>query len=155
MTEQALWARLSHAAPWDWAVRVENRVGPGTPDINFVLERRGGWMELKVSPRTHPSCHPLQGAFRPAQYAWHARARKSGVFTCVLLFAKKQAILLPHTLDLPLLTRMTLAELQSVAVWVGGNTSRGRFVGLREKLEQQTDETICMAGTCTARQPSA
>ena len=53
--------------------------------------------------------------------------------------------------ELRVLSQMTLAELLHAALWVGGDTPRTRFTGLRAKLEQ-TGETLRMARTCHPRQ---
>lgn len=68
--------------PGDWC-RVENGVGPGTPDVNYCLgPGREGWLELKVSKKGldpgRPGDTTIQCTLRPAQLAWLSRRRAAG-----------------------------------------------------------------------------
>lgn len=65
-------AAILHRDP----VRVENGVGPGTPDIEYI----GGWIEskmLKAWPKRADTIVRL-GHYRPDQRGWHVRRRKAG-----------------------------------------------------------------------------
>lgn len=58
-------------------VRVENRCGAGTPDINFV----GGWMEAKWLPRWPKNCDTsavLVPQYTRQQRVWAARREAKG-----------------------------------------------------------------------------
>jgi len=61
------------------AVAVENRVGPGTPDVNHSL----GWMELKwrkTWPKIKPHEPVLFEHFTPQQRIWlRSRAERGGM----------------------------------------------------------------------------
>jgi hypothetical protein len=74
------------------AVPVENRVGPGTPDINYI----GGWMELKwlrswpKQPKTPVKLdHPLL----PEQRAWLARRCRRGGQVWLMLQCRREWLL--------------------------------------------------------------
>lgn len=58
------------------AVRVENRVGPGTPDLNYL----GGWIELKELPSWPTGEWKVRiPHFTPEQKLWlRARVRSGG-----------------------------------------------------------------------------
>lgn len=73
--EQALNNKLRMSLRGRDPFRVENAVGPGTPDIYYI----GGWIESKVIKDV-----PKRGGvvkvphYRPDQRAWHVRHRKAG-----------------------------------------------------------------------------
>lgn len=57
------------------ATAVENGVGPGTPDINYVE----GWIELKYLPKWVKSVSEVKIAiFTPQQRVWLRRRWKAG-----------------------------------------------------------------------------
>ena len=76
--ERDLNTRICRALRTFDARRVENSVGPGTPDINCTF----GWIEskrIKSFPRDRTAVVPV-GHYRPAQRAWHiARTDLGGV----------------------------------------------------------------------------
>lgn len=49
VAESSLW-RLAkkHLSAYGHIVRVENPVGPGTPDVHYCLMKKAGWIELKA-----------------------------------------------------------------------------------------------------------
>lgn len=50
--EQGMWKYLrKRLLAWGHFVRVENDVEVGMPDVNFCIDGREGWLELKVWPR--------------------------------------------------------------------------------------------------------
>lgn len=52
MTESNFWGRVcDHLKPYGELERIENLVGSGTPDVNYCLRGREGWIELKWLPR--------------------------------------------------------------------------------------------------------
>jgi len=76
MAETHLNERLTRALaaldPW----RVENAVGPGTPDINY----RGGWIESKQLPAwpKREGTVVKVDHYTPQQRSWHMRRAKRG-----------------------------------------------------------------------------
>lgn len=78
MREARLWAWIRwRLDPGVDAVRVENPIGPGTPDVNFSVESVEGWMELKYRPRepTRPGAKlwPKKKGLSPQQIKWIQR----------------------------------------------------------------------------------
>lgn len=73
------------------AVAVENSVGPGTPDVNYI----GGWVELKEVERWPVRGGPLRVPhFKPEQRAWIRRRWKRGGDVWVLLKVESDWLLL-------------------------------------------------------------
>jgi len=82
MSEAAMWDALRPLLKGLDPVRVENPVGPGTPDVNYT----GGWIELKYADRWPPQGGPLRvDHFTKGQRAWIVRRRKAGGRAWVLL----------------------------------------------------------------------
>jgi hypothetical protein len=81
-TESVLWGYIrDHVKGPDW-VRVENAVGPGTPDVNYSYLGFEGWMELKHRP-TRPrtdfiTAFPEEIGLRPEQKIWINRRTTNG-----------------------------------------------------------------------------
>lgn len=76
------------------AVAVENRCGPGTPDVNFI----GGWVELKwlrAWPKRAETPVKLDHDLTPQQRAWLKRRSHRGGSTWVLLQCRREWLLLP------------------------------------------------------------
>lgn len=76
MAERDLNDRLRAAlAGWD-PVRVENAVGVGTPDINYV----SGWIESKQLPEwpKRPETPVRVEHYVPAQRGWHVKRTSAG-----------------------------------------------------------------------------
>jgi hypothetical protein len=72
--------RLAHLD----AVAVENRVGPGTPDVNCTL----GWIELKKLARWRRGSDNqpvLIHHYTAQQRLWHLRRNRAGEVTFLLL----------------------------------------------------------------------
>lgn len=70
------------------AVSVENRVYPGTPDVNYI----GGWIELKCIarwPRNSDVSEVKVDHFTPQQRVWLKRRWRKGGRAFVLLQANK------------------------------------------------------------------
>lgn len=65
------------------AVSIENGVGMGTPDVNFV----GGWIELKSMPRWPMLCDTILRVehWTPSQKLFHRQRAKAGGKSWVLL----------------------------------------------------------------------
>lgn len=97
-------------------VRVENRVGPGTPDVNYVE----GWLELKELDGWPPQGRPvLVPHFRPEQRIWLDRRASRLGRVHLLLKVEQDWLLLPGEAASRLLGRATREELEraSEAAW--------------------------------------
>lgn len=74
------------------AMSVENRVYPGTPDVNY----REGWVELKWLPRWPRNCDsaPVKiDHFTPQQRVWLKRRWRAGGHAWLLLQVARQWLL--------------------------------------------------------------
>ena len=74
------------------AVSVENRCGPGTPDVNYI----GGWMELKWLrewPKRPETPVKLDHDLEPQQRAWLRRRRNRGGAAWVMLQCRREWLL--------------------------------------------------------------
>ncbi len=74
------------------AVSVENRCGPGTPDVNYI----GGWMELKWLrewPKRAETPVKLDHDLEPQQRAWLRRRRNRGGAAWVMLQCRREWLL--------------------------------------------------------------
>jgi len=74
------------------AVSVENRCGPGTPDVNYI----GGWMELKWLrewPKRPETPVKLDHDLEPQQRAWLRRRRNRGGVAIVMLQCRREWLL--------------------------------------------------------------
>ena len=74
------------------AVSVENRCGPGTPDVNYI----GGWMELKwlrAWPKRPETPVKLDHDLEPQQRAWLRRRRNRGGAAWVMLQCRREWLL--------------------------------------------------------------
>lgn len=61
------------------AMRVENPIGPGTPDINWLAPPMEGWVEMKFVKRYPPRGGVVQMKdFTPQQRVWLAKRCRVG-----------------------------------------------------------------------------
>lgn len=83
MAESDLNDRLRGAIRHRDPVRVENSVGPGTPDISFI----GGWIESKFLPRWPKRANTVVQVrhYVPEQRAWHVKRRTAGGVVFVVI----------------------------------------------------------------------
>jgi hypothetical protein len=145
MKESAFWGSLKASGVLPFAVRIESPASPGVPDLYFALGNGvTGWIELKVVPDSHRS--PLTqgtgtGQLRPLQVLWAAQASEKNIFTGVLLFYRKTAILVAGR-DVQRLLGAPPAKVVAEALWVGGDTPRTRWTNLLEKLDQHGRLTL-------------
>lgn len=73
------------------AVSVENYVGPGTPDVNYVE----GWIELKWLQRWPKNANTVVTFDFPAQQRiWHLKRRSRGGRSWFLIQCKREWILM-------------------------------------------------------------
>jgi hypothetical protein len=82
MSEDSMWDAIRPVLSSLDPVRVENPVGPGTPDVNYT----GGWIELKFADRWPPRGGPLRlEHYTKQQRVWHQKRRRAGGRVFVLL----------------------------------------------------------------------
>ena len=150
MKESALWSSLKDSGQLPFHVRIESPASPGVPDVYFGTGTGvTGWIELKVVPDTHRK--PLTqgtgtGQLRPLQVLWARQASEKNIFTFVLLYQKKRAILLSGA-DVEPLLGATEDQVVARAVWVGSTNARERWHGLLEKLEKHGRENLIQLAT--------
>ena len=114
MSEATMRGRINKALkPLD-AVAVENRVYPGTPDVNYVE----GWIELKWIRRWPKNCEEspvLIDHFTAQQRVWLSRRKRRGGRIHVLLQVGAEWILLDGQVAADILGRATRPELIAAA----------------------------------------
>jgi hypothetical protein len=121
MSEQTMRNRVVKALkPLD-ARSVENRVGPGTPDVNYI----GGWVELKWMkrwPKNADTSPVLLDHFTPQQRAWLRLRWKRGGRAYLLLQVGKEWLLFEGPWAAANLGRVTRPELRKGAIgsWMNG-----------------------------------
>lgn len=145
MKESALWNSLKDSGELPFYVRIESPASPGLPDVYFSLNNGvTGWLELKVVPDTHRKILTQGtgvGQLRPLQVLWARQASDKNIFTNVLLFVQKRAILLSGR-DVSALLGAPIDQVLAKALWVGSTSPRERWQGLQEKLDKHGRETI-------------
>lgn len=98
MSETDFWNKTVRPAfaPYGDLVRIENRVGSGTPDVNYCLLRVEGWIELKKTywPKKD-NTKLLLPHFTDKQLRWHERRHKAGGRTSLLAQISHDYFLLP------------------------------------------------------------
>lgn len=66
MKESSLWNKVrKYSRAWGRVDRIENLAGTGQFDVNYCIDGREGWIELKVWPRKY---RPSQAEFARQQY---------------------------------------------------------------------------------------
>jgi len=139
MKESALWGSLKKSGELPFAIRIESAVTPGLPDVYFSLTNGvTGWIELKEIPDTQKVILKTgtgKGQLRPLQVLWAKQATEQNIFTTVLLFYRKRAILLSGR-DVERLIGAKSEDVLSAAIWTGQEAARQRWDGLREKLDK-------------------
>jgi hypothetical protein len=134
MAESDMRAKVLKALrPLD-AVPVENRVGPGTPDVEFI----GGWVELKwlrALPK-NPSTKVAIDHFTPQQRLWLRRRARRGGRVWLLLQCRKTWLLFwgPDAADA--IGTCTWDELRgrATAAWVSGLNKKELIECLQNKI---------------------
>lgn len=117
MTEHALAKRVMKLLkPLD-GCRVENRVGMGTPDVNYVH----GWIELKQQdhwPKRASTVVKLHHDLTKEQRIWINRREKRGGIVYVLLQVERDYLLFRGSKAASLFGEATQAELRTAALYV-------------------------------------
>lgn len=103
-------------------IRVENRVGPGTPDINYI----GGDLEnkwLRRWPKVRGEV-VLLDHYTPQQRVWHQRRWAAGgnVFLLLCVAATKEWLLFNGDVAAEVVGRVSQSRLylEATAVWPSG-----------------------------------
>jgi Mesyanzhinovviridae DNA helicase len=111
------------------AVAVENAVGPGTPDVEYI----GGWLELKYLERWPVRGGPVRVDFPWEQRLWHLRRRRRGGATWLLLRCKSEWLLFDGAVAALYLGVKTLGELLEITdmSWMDGLDEEGLVAWLR------------------------
>lgn len=78
--ESTLWSYIRDHVKGPDYVRVENSVGPGTPDVNYSYRGYEGWMELKYRSTFPRIGHAAFGddGLNPGQRVWIRRRVELG-----------------------------------------------------------------------------
>ena len=82
--EAKFWGRMRDHLSIDRLERVENRVGPGMPDVFFMHRGRCGWIELKAEVKT-----PSKIAYERGQSLWLADYWRQGGTAFTALFIRQ------------------------------------------------------------------
>ncbi len=117
-SEASLWNRLRGPLAHKDPVRVENLLGDGTPDVNYI----GGWIELKhleafpVRPRTH-----VKVQFEPNQVSWLVRRGAAGGGAWCLVQVGRKYFLFGWR-EVPLVAKgVPKKRFEEIATWTGRN----------------------------------
>jgi hypothetical protein len=115
MSEESMWGRVRKAIKRLDPNRVENRVGAGTPDTNYVE----GWVELKWVRKT-----PKKGGvvviehWSAEQRIWHTKRRKAGGRSFVLLKIATTWMIFDGLVAVEILGKVNQVELEKGAIQV-------------------------------------
>ena len=111
-------------------VRVENSVGPGTPDLNYCINGVEGWIEFKQVPSLpkREDTPVFTGCLKPEQVLWHIKRTFHGGRSYIVAAVVEEGLqfVVPGALAKEF-NSMTLKRLQEVnlppeAIWRKGNT---------------------------------
>jgi len=96
-SEKSLWRTLNKNMNQNWEVqRVENLIGPGTPDLYYTLGKNStGWLELKYLddwPKKRPTPVKIEH-YTPQQRNWFRRHGSKGANVFLLLQVNKEYLL--------------------------------------------------------------
>jgi hypothetical protein len=97
MSESDVFRRLKEKVcrPEDRFERVENGMVDGMPDVNYVIAKREGWLELKAPKLPKLGASRLLGAsepFKVDQANWFLKQARAGG-RCALFIATQKALL--------------------------------------------------------------
>ena len=91
MNETAFWNKLREELPdGGHYTRVENLVGPGTPDVHYCVSSRSGWMEVKYTDK-----FPLEHPVLVSQMIWLEQHLRAGGRACICVGYKKLVYFVP------------------------------------------------------------
>lgn len=125
--ESGLWEWVRHAMVRAQSVdrlaqrveRIESGVSFGIPDVNFTIDGRDGWLELKacdLPARDATRILPAGKGLRVEQIAWHVKAHACGTRSFVLIQAGDMRWLLGGDLARDI-NEMNRAAMSHAALW--------------------------------------
>ncbi len=127
MKESEFWQRhVRPALKGTDAMRVENPLLPGTPDVECIL----GWVELKVAPKWPGGNAPLKlKHFTPQQRVWLKRRYQKNGRAWVLLHVQGDFLLLTGDAASRVLGKSGRDDLIAAASqhWTGGLPAAEEF----------------------------
>lgn len=126
MTREAnLWASFKEALPSDaHAVRIENQVEVGTPDVNLCFNGFDGWVELKVqeAPKRATTTFRCEH-FTMEQRLWLVDRCRAGGRAYLLLQSGSHYLWLRGDVAAVWVGQCTLSDLHGKSEWVGEHLS--------------------------------
>ena len=126
--------------PLDRIERIENVVGIGTPDINYCIEGKEGWIELKQPTEPKKDTTPLFGSnhkLSQGQKNWFLRQFRAKGRGHILIATDKRWILISGALA-DHVNEMTVSDLVENSQWSTMNPVKEEQWGyLREILTKE------------------
>lgn len=118
-SEHALWVTARRRlGPYGRLVRVENRAGPGTPDVYYCLRGRSGWIELKEDRPPRPGQPVRLRTLTLDQVIWlEEEARAGGRAWLLARLGRAYALLTP--VEVRAVWRGELTALPPDRTWAG------------------------------------
>lgn len=110
MKESSLWNKVrKYSRAWGRVDRIENLAGTGQFDVNYCIDGREGWIELKVWPRK----------YRPSQAEFARQQHENGGIAYVLVQVDREVYLVRAMdyLTICEALRMDRKVLHEVAIW--------------------------------------
>ena len=137
LPEQLLWQRLRPFLKriGAHAVRVENALDPGTPDVNYCLAGHADWLELKVASPAPRRVNPgsiVHVGIRREQLVWWSERAGAGRQIKVLIEAPGWPVRYLLLTSSALLDYRTWASLTQRASWRGDQFDAALGRALRE-----------------------
>lgn len=134
MDEAGLWRKIrpllidAVGGRWD---RVENGVSAGMPDVNYCINGREGWLELKAA-RTFPTRNPNGPVFAMSanhplllsQINWHLKQDSVGGSSFIFAYVPVHGMFLVHGSLAADFNQMSLRELRELSLWSGVTVQR-------------------------------
>lgn len=101
--------------------RIENAIGSGNPDVNYLLLDVEGWIELKdaESPKRDSSIIFTRGTIRDSQHIWHERRAQTKYRHHFFLLRSGQNVYLIHGRHHDRIEGQTHDTLIKLSLWFG------------------------------------
>ena len=123
MSEKNDWKILKHNLPqgYDRLERIENIVGVGTPDVNYCIDGREGWIEMK-SPieKSNPNSKLFTGRnhkLLQTQKNWFLQQKNAGGKGFILIATDKRWLLINGNRWADFINEYNIKELEAVSCW--------------------------------------